>query len=307
MSEKKDPGDIFLNIIILYNPNYQYNKKTTTWNQPGVQVLGSTFKTISLINQFKAFYYSIKKNLKVAHQISIVHKDPFNEKDLEILNNLEVDLLIHNPPDLYHGYDSDEILRPITWSRYGIETKTKGTHRLIAETDMLMLQNPDFDWDMDFQFNYDCNFFPKEEINNVINKYNLKPLSNLYNYNLPQTLAYHYNIGKLDYKSIPPHINNGLVLIKENISINFYNKYHNIIHDLKNIISNTHYALQIMMGPLLLSQSDNWRPFKPGINYLIKSYDVNKYGKNNIQLLHYCGLGAAEIAVRQFPEYFNQK
>jgi len=300
---EKDTGDIFLNIIVLYNPNDNYYTKTQNiWNQGGVNVLSSTTKCIPLMDQFKAFYYSIKKNLKVPHQISIVHKNPFNEKDLEILNNLDVDLLKPKTSsnDLY-------ILRDLAWGRYIVETKIKGTHRLNVETDMLMLQNPDFDWDMDFQFNYDCNFFPKEEIENVIKKHKLKPLSNLYNYNLPQTLSYHYNVEKMDYKIIPPHVNNGAILIKEEVAISLYNNYIHVVNDLQNMMSNKHYAEQLLVAPILLSQSDNWIPFKPGINYLIKSYDVNKFGKNNIQLLHYCGVGAAEIAIKHFPEYFNQK
>jgi hypothetical protein len=300
---EKDTSDIFLNIIILYNPNPNYYTKTQNVSgYPGVNVLGSTSKNISLINQFKAFYYSIKKKLKVPYRISIVHQHPFNEKDLEILNSLEVDLLIPTIPFV----DSTELLADLGFYRYGVETKIKGTHRLIAETDMLMLQNPDFDWNMDFQFNYDNNLFPKTEIENAIKKHNLKPLSSLYNYNLPQTFTYHYNIEKMDYKIIPPHINHGLILIKEEVSIRLYNNYSHIWKDLPNIMSNKHYAYQFMMGPILLSLSDNWRPFRPGINYLMKSYDVNKYGKNNIQLLHYCGFGAAEIAIKHFPEYFSE-
>ena len=298
---EKDTGDIFLNIIILYNPNPNYYKKTQNLvNRAGINTLSSITKSIPLMEQFKAFYYSIKKNIKVPHQISIVHKDPFNEKDLEILNNLDVDLLKPKTSgnDLY-------ILRDLAWSRYIVETKIKGTHRLNVETDMLMLQNPDFDWNVDFQFNYAGNHvFPKKEIENVIKKHNLKPLSSLYNYNLAGHFANHYNIEKMDYRIIPPHVNNGAILIKEEVAISLYNNYIHVVNDLQNMMSDKHLAEQLLVGPILLSHSDNWRPFKPGINYLLKLFDVNKFGKNNIQLLHYCGSNAAEIAVKHFPEYF---
>ena len=66
-----------------------------------------------------------------------------------------------------------------------------------------------------------------------------------------------------------------------------------------------HFIGQWMMGPILITLSDNWKPFPSSINYLLKEYDVNEFGKDRIQLLHYCGVGAGELVKKHFKEYFD--
>ena len=56
------------------------------------------------------------------------------------------------------------------------------------------------------------------------------------------------------------------------------------------------------MSFALLKLSDNWKPFNPGFNYIIKiDSKINK----NISLLHYCGTGGYELAFKDYQEYFN--
>lgn len=281
---------IFLNIIILFNPNYK-----------NIKYNGSTFKNLSLMDQFICFYNSIKINLKYDHQISIIHMDDFNKFDLEILNNLDVDLLKYE--------NIDDNLSLLSIKRYEIKTKIKGTHRLIAETDMLLLKNPNFNWNADVQFGYG-NLFNIEQVNRIIKEQNLKELKN-YNYNiLNENLSCLYNNDIINYKLLPPSINNGLVLIKEDFSISFYNNYlEKIIKNLlkeKNVTK--HFIFQWMMGPIFLTATDNWFPFEKGINYLLKVNEkyIKKFKKENISLVHYCGTGGYEVALKYFPEFFNK-
>ena len=283
-----DHKDIFLNILILFNPNPSYNKTSA--------ICGTSNKNISLINQFSAFCKSIVRHLQVPYRISIVHSNEFATDEINILNMLPVDLLHCS---CKHIYDIGSM-------RYKIDTKIKGTHRLIAETDMLMLQNPDFDWDVDFQFGYDNPTPDRKILENQISRFNLKPLSKDINWNIPHLFIRYVQTN--NHSTLPPGINNGLVLIKEEIAIRLYDDYLSEImpslYQQKFDTRTAHYIGQWMMGPILLSISDNWKPFPSSINYLLKVYDVNKFRKNRIQLLHYCGVGSGELVQQHFKEYF---
>uniref|UniRef100_A0A6C0LZ91 Uncharacterized protein n=1 Tax=viral metagenome TaxID=1070528 RepID=A0A6C0LZ91_9ZZZZ len=283
-------NNIFLNIIVLFSPNYE---KT---NQ-----LGCVIKNISLINQFIAFYRSIKKNIKnIKYDISIVHHKDFNMKDLSKLNSIDVNLI---------KFDCDKI-EDVALSRYNVDTRIKGTHRLIAETDMLFLKEPNFNWNVDFQKMYagSSKTFPINIMNKIYKIYNIK---NKYikNYNINHDLFVSYNVKKINKKYLFPHFNNGLTLIKEDfakkffekiISLDLFNRFY-INFDKKYY----YHAFQIIYGLVLLELTDNWEPFEPGINYLLKVYNCNKFGKDNISLLHYCGCGAGKIALKEFPDYFK--
>ncbi len=285
-------NEIFLNIIIFFSPNYEIYDNNKQINK---RSHGTVIKKISMINQFVAFYKSIKKYLKsVKYQISIVHSTDFNKHDKNVLNKLDVDLL-----RVKGGYYDVE------WNcapeRYVIKTKIKGTHRLIAETDMLLLKDPDFNWDVDFQFNYAGSNLPKDKINLFCEKYNIKKLNDEIDWNIKDPHDAHH-IYKINYKKICPHMNNGLLLIKEEMSHKLYEIISPIIKDYKNIDLDSHYLGQYITGPILLSLSDNWKPFAPGINYLSKP--IKRIGKENIQLFHYCGVNGSDIALKEFKEYF---
>ena len=60
------------------------------------------------------------------------------------------------------------------------------------------------------------------------------------------------------------------------------------------------------MSFTLYTLSENWKPFEPGINVLLKNIDFRqKIGIENMKLVHYCGKGAEIIAKKHFEEYFN--
>lgn len=280
--------NIFLNIIILFSPNYD---KT--------YVPGSSMKKTGLMEQFVAFYKSIKLNFKtVKYNISIVHYNNFNEHDLKILNNMDLDLL---------KIDTDNIIS-CAMGRYDVITKIKGTHRLIAETDMLLLKEPVFNWDVDFQAGFaGAIVFDKKTIDIICEKYKFKKIKNdKYKKN---KLFIEYNIKNTNYKNLFPHFNNGLILVKEKFSHEIYE--HMLKYNIFNISvllnlnkQYSHYIFQFIMGPLLTTLTNNWKPFCSGINYLAKVYNPDKFGKNNISLLHYCGVNGDIVAKKYFPEYF---
>jgi hypothetical protein len=285
--------DVFLNIIILFSPNYKHEKI----NIRGP--LGTTTKSISRFVQFTAFYKSIKLNLKsIKYDISIVHYNNFNEQHLKKLNNMDVNLIKCNV----------DTLDDLGIGRYIVKTKIKGTHRLIAETDMLLLKEPTFNWNVDFQKMYSCKAdFPPEIMSKIYKMFNIQ---NKYinNYSINKNLFVLYNINKINKNNLFPHFNNGLTLIKEDFSEKYYKKF--ISLDSLNKRNKYfapwcyHFFGQMLQGLILLELTDNWEPFEPGINYQIKVYNVNKFGKENISILHYCGVGGGEQVKIHFPEYF---
>ncbi len=174
---------------------------------------------------------------------------------------------------------------------------------------MLLLKEPNFNWNVDFQKMYAgrSNTFPISEMNKIYKIFNIQ---NKYikNYNINRDLFISYNIKKINKNNLYPHFNNGLTLVKEDFSKRFYNKMMSInFEQIKKTYFHKkyhHHFYQIIMGLLKLELTDNWQPFEPGINYLLKVYDYNKFGKDNISLVHYCGRGGGIIALKAFPEYF---
>jgi hypothetical protein len=67
-----------------------------------------------------------------------------------------------------------------------------------------------------------------------------------------------------------------------------------------------HIGIQYAQSFALMKLSSNWKPFIPGINYLGKTYDINKFGKENIILFHYCGVNGENNVYKHFKEYLIQ-
>lgn len=282
-------NNLFLNIIILFSPNYNNEKH-----------LGSVIKSINLMDQFILFYKSIKKQLhSVKYDISIVHWKDFNKEDLDKLKEMDVNLIKTNSTDI----------NECSLERYNVKTRIKGTHRLIAETDMILLNDPKFNWNVDFQKMYDnvAKVYPYPIMKKIFNVFNIK---NKYikNYHINNNLFISYNVKKIHKNKLFPHFNNGLTLIKEEFSTKFYNKVISLerIKKRNNLFHSKyhHFFEQVLYGLVILELTDNWEPFEPGINYILKVWDVEKFEKKNISLLHYCGCGSGELVKQKFPEYF---
>jgi hypothetical protein len=282
-------NSIFLNIIIIFSPNYKNNN-----------IVGTVKKSIPLMEQFIAFYKSIKKNLNnVKYDISIVHHNNFNDSDLNILKTIDVNLI---------KVDCNSIAE-LGIEKYNVNTRYPGTHRLMAETDMLLLKEPTFNWDVDFQKMY-AGTSRKFPISIMKKMYNMFAIKNKYiqNYSHNSNLFISYNVKNIHKNNLYPHFNNGLTLLKEDFSKKVYTKLkENDWINKRNIYFEKqyhHHFGQLLSGFIKLELTDNWEPFNPGINYLLKVYDVNKFGKENISLLHYAGVGAEILVKKEFPEYF---
>lgn len=272
---------MFLNIIVLFNPQYNMTefKKNSLKH-------GYTFKKLSLMNQFLMLYHSIKKNMtKIKYDISIIHCDPFSEADMKILSDLEVKLL-HSNNDL-----SSKLVY-LHYNRLIIETKTKGTHRLLIETDFICFKEPQFDFSKDFQFGFAGSgvVFNYHIVNNLLKKINLSSITKSKNSGNP---FLEYNVYGKDWKLLCPHMNNGLLLIKEDYAQKIYPFFMKLIKIHTNY---SHFDFQWCTLPILQSKTTNYSPFRVGINSLLKViYKLNDKIKNNVQLLHYCGIGSINI------------
>jgi hypothetical protein len=294
-----------INIIVFCNPNYT-NKK----------IINTITKNISIIDQFIFLYKSIKKNWKkIKYNITVIHNIDFNFSDLNKLSNLDIDIIKCEP-------DFIELPFQNRCACLTQKMKQEGTHRLVLDCDMLALNEPDFDLSCDWQcmfagkiniekkyIDYIINEFNYKYIDYIINEFNYKFIDNNYEQN---NLFNNYILNKINYKKIYPYFNAGALLIKEQYCNKFVSLWKPTLKlglqkywKIKNVPENVlHIALQYSFSYALLDTSNNWKPLKPGINYLLKIYDPHKFGLNNISLLHYCGIGAGEIAQKLLPEYF---
>lgn len=289
---------MFLNIILLLEPNY--DDKT---------LYGTVNKKIPLLTQFKALYKSIKLNLKeIEYQISVVHSTEYSTSDLDTLRTMDIDILQYKENEEERAMKDIDIMVKLGQSRYSIRTKKKGTHRLLIDVDILFLKSPEFDFNVDFQFGFAGALPPKLFIDNMIKKTNLADFPSEVNWDLRNPF-WEYNINQTDYKQLVPMVNNGVILIKENSAKTVKDKYLTPITARMNYFCKTpkekHYFGQWIIGISLVSYSADWKPFSKGINYLIKSYDIEKFGKDNIQILHYCGENADDLVLCSFPMYFS--
>lgn len=289
---------VFLNILIFYSPNYNIKlKNKLIYN-------GVTYKNLSLKQQFTSLYNSIKNNFKnINYAISLVHSTNFNNDDLNYLQKFEIDLIKTEPPPFFEDWRCGQ-------KRFIVETKIIGTHRLLIELDFLILKEPEFNWDVDFQAGYAGKiFFNKNIIDKVCDNIKVERFKN--NLFIYKNLFIDYNVRNIDYNKLLPHFNNGLILIKEDFSKKVYNYFiENNIFNLRNIdfIKNnnmlSHYIFQLVTGFILCKLTNNWKPFLKGTNYVIKAYDIEKFGKHNISILHYAGINGDIIAQNNYPEYF---
>lgn len=279
-----------INIVFFVTPNYAKNK-----NQINV-----IYKKIALLDQFIMAYNSIKKNWKkTKYDISLFYnKDiPFNEFDLNKLNNLDINLVACEP-------DHDKIPYLCRNSALTYKLQNKGTHRLIVDTDTLFLKEPNFDLSCDWQAMFaggvNINAKDIEYINRKFN-YNI----NFDNY-IKDNLFIRYIKNPKNYKELFPHFNAGVFLVKEDLCSKFVSLYKdawNLSHDTNVCKMTNHIGIQYAQSFALIKLSDNWKPFIPGINYLGKIYNINKFDKENIILFHYCGINGEENVYKYFPEY----
>lgn len=277
-----------INIIIPCTPNYG-NKK----------IINVVTKSIDIVSQFIILYKSIKRNWNFEYDISLFHNKniPFNQKDLDKLSKLDINIFSIEP-------DSEKTPYMLRCNALTYDIKNKGTHKLLLDCDMIALKNPNFDLSCDWQAMFAGSVIDRNDYEYINKKYNYN--LNLNNKVKGELFKKYMTNGK--YHNFFPHFNGGAFLIKEELCEKF-KKYvvpsYNISHDNKVKPEIRHIGVQYGASFSLLKLSPNWKPFEKGFNYLLTSMPINSFGKGNIKLLHYCGVNGYSNALKHFKHYFT--
>lgn len=288
-----------INICVYCNPNYKNNER-----------IGTIKRNIDLVSQLIILFKSIKKNwtnfeydFYCFYNINI----KWSEEDKKRISEYkDIHLIGVNEPD----YPS------VPWQTripcFIHKLNKIGTHRLVLDCDMIALKNPEFDLNVDWQCMFGGNLINNKYIDFMLKKYNFNLESILDKKLIKKDLFKNYIDNKNSWKNLYPYFNVGAVLIKENLCnklISIWKPTYELI--LENTwpsnLNNKevrHISIQYTLSFSLLKTSSNWKPFEPGFNYLLKSYDVEKFKKENISLVHYCGINAEKIAKNLFKINF---
>lgn len=278
-----------INIIVGCTPNY--NKKN---------IINTVKKSIDVVTQFVILYRSIKKNWHFNYRINLFYnKDmPFNQRDLERLSKLDIDMFAINP-----DYESTPYMLRCNGLTHPL--KNQGTHRLLLDCDTIALKNPEFDLSCDWQAMF---------ANSVIEKRYYEYINTKFNYNLDLKNKVHGKLFNMYLKNqncenFFPHFNGGAFLLKEEVCKKF-KEYttpsYEISHDNRVPPNIRHIGVQYGASFSLMRLSNNWKPFNIGFNFLAKEADIKKFGKQNISLLHYCGVNGYEAAHRNFSNEIEE-
>lgn len=277
-----------INIVIPCTPNYS-NKK----------IINTVSKKIDIVSQFIILYNSIKKNWNFDYKINLFYnqKYSFSDYDLSRITKLDIDI---------YPVNSDHKKTPymVRCNALCENLKNKGTHRLLLDCDTIALSNPNFNLNCDWQAMFAGSVIDSSFYNHINLKYS-------YNLDLKNKVK-----GKLfekyieceqkhQYKNFFPHFNAGAILLKEELCEQFRDLVvpsYDISNDFTLPENIRHIGVQYAASFALMKISNNWEPFEPGFNYLVKSYDANEFGKDKIQLLHYCGTGGYEVAYKYFKD-----
>lgn len=275
-----------INIIINCTPNYKKH-----------DIINTVRKEIDIVSQFIVLYHSIRENWNLKHRISLFHNKsfPFSEHDLKRLLKLDIDIYAIEP-------DYEKTPYMLRCNALTHKIKKPGSHRLLLDCDMVALEEPNFDLSCDWQAMYANSMLSKDYCDYINLKYG-------YDLNLENKvcgpLFRMYIEGDGKSENFFPHFNGGAFLIREELCESFSQHTipsYQIAHDSSVPHHVRHIGVQYGASFALAKMSDNWKPFDAGFNYLAKEYDIDTFGKQNIQLLHYCGINAYAVARKHFGE-----
>jgi len=288
-----------INICVYCNPNYRNESRISTIK-----------RKIDLVSQLIFLYKSIKKNwTNFDYDFYCFYNKniKWSDEDIKRVSLFkDLNLIGVNEPDYYYCPWQTRI------PCFNYPLKRKGTHRLVLDCDMIALKNPNFNLEKDWQASFGGNLIQDKYINYILNKYNFN-ISSLLNKKDKKKLFIKYINNSQSWKSLYPYFNAGAILIKEELTnkfISFWKQTYELIlkknwsKKLNPPYNILHISTQYTLSFSLLATSNNWEPFKPGFNYLLKCYDINKFGKEKLSLFHYCGANAEDIAKKYFSEYF---
>lgn len=275
-----------------------------TKNYNNIEAKNSVSKNLNIIDQFLMAYYSIKNNLKnYDYDISLFYNKnfKFNETDFSILKKLDINIFEAEP-------DHPKVHFHCRHSALTKKLPKNFSHRLILDTDVIILNNLKLDLTCDWQAMYASNGSYNDETNYINKKYNFNLDLNIYEKNnlLYNTYMKDGNINK----NLFPHFNGGAWLIKENLCKKFvesYIKAYELTFD-KNHKKLNHIGIQYATSFALIKLSKNWKPFSRGINYLLPISNIdnyNNFSENDIQIIHYCGCSGIK-ALSNFMKKYNK-
>lgn len=67
-----------------------------------------------------------------------------------------------------------------------------------------------------------------------------------------------------------------------------------------------HQSIQLLVGLVLVTLTQNWKPLPKGCNFITTICNPNAIGRKNISHIHYCGGKGYETVLRYYPEYFRE-
>lgn len=283
-----------LNIIIPCTPNY--NQKN---------IINTVNKKIDIVSQFIILHNSIKKNWNFDYRINLFYNKnyKFNDIDIKRLSSLDIDMFAIEPDHPATPY-------MIRCNALTHKVKQLGSHRLLLDCDMIALNEPSFDFSCDWQAMF---------AGAVVDKKWYEFINKNYQYNLQLNTKFkgllfktYVETGK--YKNFFPHFNGGAFLIREELCGEF--KKHTV--PCYNIVNREgvprhirHIGVQYGASFALMKISENWKPFDAGMNFLFKHFlqeggSLGKFGNENIQLLHYCGVNGFQVVYEHFASQIDE-
>lgn len=287
-----------INICVYCNPNYNQKERT-----------GTILRQRDLVTQLLILFESIKKNWKDFEYDFYC----FHNKNIKWSNEDLDKVARYDDLNLIGVDEYDHVMVPwqnrITCFTYPL--KRYGSHRLVLDCDMIALKNPKFNLEMDWQAMFGGTLIHERYINFMLQKYDFK-LDHILKdklYKHGDVLFKQYCKDKTSWKLLYPYFNAGAVLIKEELThklVSFWKPTYELVTEEKLPINIRHISIQYTLCFSLLSISTKWEPFEPGFNYLLKIGDVTKLGKEDITLIHYCGVDAEKLAEKYFHEYFEK-
>lgn len=287
----------FLNICVDLNevpPTADGNKAT------GVVQKYYKNRPLDYVDQFIVLYHSIKQNWKFPCRVNLIHSTDFTEEASKRLSELDIDIFRVEP----HFKNRPHIIRGHS---YSILCKTKGTHRLIMDADMIALREPEFDLTTGAQCMYGGNDCAKKE--------DWEKICKVMGYDVPKGyvtrknlfIEYHLKDDTTNF----PYINNGCVLMKEEFCKAMSDEYVRMFEIFNQLWfpRAKWFGHQILIGPAINHiTKGNWKMLPKGCNYLGKVLPLDTYvraGNKIPSLYHYLGERGHLELDKYFSKYFE--
>jgi len=264
-------------------------------------LLGTTKKSISPLDQLKAFCLSVHRNWKDSfdYRITVCHTIPYTNKERKIIEDLDVDILKVAPS---HSSLCPHICRS---SMFQVELRHTGTHRFIMDIDMLVLDKfPPIDWEIDFHAAFGNTFFPQMPfmIAAICERLSI-PIPDKSTF---KNLMEKYYRGE-DWKDFFPYFNGGMIIVKEVISSSLGDMFQNAMGLLdinmwpKHQKPHLHYLGQLVVGLVGTHLAKSWTPLPKGVNFC--ALIEKDFPKQKQYVYHYAG-SKEYFVKKRFPDYF---